>query len=160
VAVAEGELEVAALVGHAVTRAVDLHALLVALGDTEDHVVDERAGQAVQGTGLALVVGALDLEAGVTLLDGDGLGHDVRELALGALHRDGAPVDGDVDTARDGDRESSDSRHVEYPLPDVGEDFPAHTLGSRLPVHKEARRNKNNGHAQTTKTLGRLVDLA
>src|SRR6478609_8226055 len=38
VRVSERELEVRALRGDTVTRAVDLHLLLVALGDTEDHV--------------------------------------------------------------------------------------------------------------------------
>src|SRR5450759_3350035 len=62
VAVAESELEVAPLDYHAVTGAVDLHLLLIALGDTENHVGDKGAGQAVQRTRLALIVGALDLD--------------------------------------------------------------------------------------------------
>jgi hypothetical protein len=55
------------------------------------------------------------LEVSIALLDRDGFGHDVAELALGALHLDGLAVDGDLDTARDGNRESSDTRHVESP---------------------------------------------
>src|SRR6476620_12616439 len=68
VRVSERELEVRALRRDTVTRAVDLHLLLVALGHTEDHVVDERAGQAVTGPGLTLVVGALDPAGAVRLL--------------------------------------------------------------------------------------------
>src|SRR5665647_1774246 len=47
VAEAKCELEVAPLDRHAVTGAVNLQFLLVALGDTEHHVVDKGAGQAV-----------------------------------------------------------------------------------------------------------------
>src|SRR5690606_29823782 len=50
---AERELDRAALLLDAVARADDLEALRVALGDTDDVVVDERAGQAVQRTRLA-----------------------------------------------------------------------------------------------------------
>ena len=57
----------------------------------------------------ARVVGALDLEDGVALLDGDRLGHDVAELALGALDLDGLALDGDVDPGGDGDGETSDA---------------------------------------------------
>ena len=45
---AEGELEVVALGRDAVADADDLELLGVALGDADDHVGDERAGQAVQ----------------------------------------------------------------------------------------------------------------
>jgi hypothetical protein len=83
--------------------------LLVAVGDAEHHVVDERAGQAVQRARRARVVGALDLENTVIGLDGDRLGNDVAELALGALDLDGLAIDGDVDTRGDGDGETSDA---------------------------------------------------
>src|SRR5450759_3290979 len=98
-AVAEGELEVAALGRHPVTGAVDLHLLLVALGDTEHHVGDESAGQAVQRARLTLVVGTLDLDGP---LSGPGnhdrLRNNVLQLALGALDSDSLSVDGHVDT--------------------------------------------------------------
>src|SRR6478735_1741303 len=148
VAVAEGELEVTALGGHAVTGAVDLHLLLITLGHTEHHVGDQRAGQAVQRARGALVVGPLDLD-GALIGPGhrDGPGHDVLQLALGALDRDGLAVDGHVDARRHGDRKSSNTRHVcAPPLPDVGEDFPAHTLLGRLLVSQQAGRRGNDGH--------------
>ena len=44
----------------AVADADDLELLGEAVGDTDDHVVDQRAGQAVQRAVLALVVGPLD----------------------------------------------------------------------------------------------------
>src|SRR4029453_14218895 len=57
---AERELDRGALLGDAVTRADDLEALGVALRDADDLVRDERAGEAVQCTRLALVVGGRD----------------------------------------------------------------------------------------------------
>src|SRR5699024_6334193 len=82
VAEPERELEVAALVLDAVTGAVDLELLLVPSGDTDDHVVDEAAAQAVQRAGLPLVVRARDLDALVGPGDRDGLGHDGLQLTL------------------------------------------------------------------------------
>ena len=48
----------------AVADADDLELLAEAVGDADDHVVDQRADQAVQGPVLALVVGPLDEELG------------------------------------------------------------------------------------------------
>ena len=66
---AERELDRGTLLRDAVTGADDLEALGVALGDADDVVVDERAGQAVERPRLALVVGAGDQDLAV--LDGD-----------------------------------------------------------------------------------------
>ena len=44
----------------AIADADDLELLAEAVGDTDDHVVDQRAGEAVQRPALALVVGTLD----------------------------------------------------------------------------------------------------
>src|SRR3954470_17364572 len=69
VAVAELELQLGGALGQdAVAHAHDLELLLVALGDTDDHVVDQGAGQAVAGPALPLVVGAGDDEDAVVLL--------------------------------------------------------------------------------------------
>ena len=57
---AERELEVAALGRDAVTGADDLEGLGVAVGDADDHVGDQGAGEAVQRARLALVVRAGD----------------------------------------------------------------------------------------------------
>jgi hypothetical protein len=46
----------------AVADADDLELLAEAVGDADDHVVDQAAREAVQGPGLALVVGALHHE--------------------------------------------------------------------------------------------------
>ena len=55
VRVADGELEVLALQLRAVADALDLQALLVAVGDALDHVRDERAREAVQRAVFAAV---------------------------------------------------------------------------------------------------------
>ena len=63
VAEAEGELEVAGALGSgAVADADDLELLDEALASRPDHVGDERAGEAVLGAVLALVVRPLDEE--------------------------------------------------------------------------------------------------
>src|SRR5690606_30516845 len=76
VAEAEVALDLRRALGeHAVTDAHDLELLLVALGDTDDHVVDQRAREAVKGLAATLVVRTLDRERAVIVLaDGDGLG--------------------------------------------------------------------------------------
>src|SRR5690606_27396343 len=91
--------------------------LLVALGHTHDHVVDQGAGQAVQRAGLPLVVGTLHLDGAVLgALDGDRRDNVVAEGALRALHRDGATGDLDVDTRRDRDGELANARHASLPF--------------------------------------------
>src|SRR4051812_1103910 len=104
VAVAELELQLGRALGQdAVADADDLEPLLVAVGHADDHVVDEGAGQAVQGPADSLVVGAPDVEdAGVTLLDDDRGGHGVAQGALGTLDRHHVAVDLDVHAGRTG----------------------------------------------------------
>ena len=89
--VAEAELQVEgarALGRGAVADADDLEVLAESLGHADDHVVDERPEHAVEGTVLALVVGALDDEHVTFLTDGDGAGDLAGEFALGTLDRD------------------------------------------------------------------------
>src|SRR5262249_21365817 len=108
VAVAEGELERGrALRGGAVADADDLELLGEALGHPDDHVVDQRAGEAVQGPRLPLVAGPLAHERVGVLADGDGGRLPALEGALGALHRDQAVDDGDVDAGWDLDGSAS-----------------------------------------------------
>ena len=69
VAEAEGEAELVGALGlGAVADADDLELLAEAVGDADDHVVDEGAGEAVQGAVVALVVGPLDEQLPVVLL--------------------------------------------------------------------------------------------
>src|SRR6478609_3963252 len=113
VRVAELELQLGRTLGQdAVTHAHDLELLLVAVGHTDDHVVDQGAGQAVQSLALALVVGALDVEDAFALLDRDRRRNGVGQGALGALDRHLRTVDRDVDTGRDRDGELANTRHA------------------------------------------------
>src|SRR6187551_1736459 len=59
VRVAQRQLEVPALELRAVADALDLQALLEAVGDPLDHVGDQAAGEAVQGAVLAAIGRAL-----------------------------------------------------------------------------------------------------
>src|SRR5690606_3414283 len=98
---AERELDARALLDHAVAGADDLEALGVALRHTDDVVVDERAGEAVQRAREALVVGTGDQNLALLDLDLDGAGDDVRQLALGTLDGHLRSVDGDGDASGD-----------------------------------------------------------
>src|SRR4051812_38902825 len=116
VAVPQRELQLRALQLDAVTDAVDLELLHVAVGDTDDDVAHQRAGQAVQRTVLPLVVRPLHRQRAVLgALDGDRLDHDVLQGALRALDVDGLAVDVDVDPRGDGDRQLSDTGHALSP---------------------------------------------
>jgi hypothetical protein len=139
---------------HAVTGADDLEALGVALGDADDVVVDERAGQAVQRTRLALVVGTGDQNLVLLDLDLDGLGHGERELALRALDRDILAVDRNGHAGGDVDGKTSDTRHVRSPH--VGEDFPTHALLLCLTVGEKTGGGGQDRDAQAAEDLGDL----
>src|SRR6202012_169346 len=109
VAETERELKVLALGLYAVTDADDLQGLAVTLGDAGDHVVDQRAGQAVQRADLALVVGPGDPDDAVLLDHADRLGDGEVQGALGPLDTDRLAVDGHVHSAGDGNGETSDT---------------------------------------------------
>src|SRR3954447_5053330 len=116
VAVAELELQLGRALGQdAVPDADDLELLLVALGHADDHVVHERAGQAVAGTALPLVVGTGHGEDAVVLRHGDRRDDGVGQRALRALDRHQRAVDGHFDTRGHDDGHSSDARHVSSP---------------------------------------------
>ena len=110
---AERQLDgVVALRGGAIADADDLELLREALRHTEDHVVHQRAGQAVLRPVLALVVGTLDQDLCAVLAHGD-VGREATEKrALGALHRDLVAGNTDVDARGDGDGGFADTRHV------------------------------------------------
>ena len=108
-AVPESELQVVALGLHPVADADDLQRLAVALSDAGHHIGDQRPGQAVQRTDLALVAWPGHGDDAVLLLDLDGRGDLEVQLALRAFHVDLPAVDRDVDAAGNDNRESSDS---------------------------------------------------
>jgi hypothetical protein len=77
------------------------HLVLEALGDTNDHVVDERAHGTESGDVLAGTVVHLDLDGrGIRLLEGDGQVTKVLlEGTTGTLDSDLASLDVDLDCA-------------------------------------------------------------
>ena len=87
-----------------VTDADDLEVLAKALGDAHDHVVDERAGEPVEGPVHALVARALDEQHRSVLADGDVGRQRARQRTSGPLDRDLAATQGDLDARRDVDR--------------------------------------------------------
>src|SRR5262245_55028714 len=109
VAVAEGELHPAAPGLDPVPDPDDFQGLAVPLGHAGHHVGDQGAGQPVQGTDLAFVVGPGHGDDAVGVPDLDGLGDLERELALGPADGHLAAVDRDIDARRDHHRKPSDS---------------------------------------------------
>ena len=99
---AERELEgVAALGAGSVADAEDLEFLGEALGHTDDHVLDQGAGQTVQGLARAGVVGPLDgrrPSSVATVMPPGSVWSSVPFEPLTVTLR---AADGDVDTARE-----------------------------------------------------------
>src|SRR5699024_10123524 len=115
---AQRQDQLVALLGGTVADALDLEVFLEAFGDTDDHVVDDGAGQAVEAAGLLLVIGAgnqnliaLDLDVHEGMVFG-------MQGTLGALHGDGVLglVDLDFHPRGNDDGFSSNSRHCLLPL--------------------------------------------
>ena len=105
VGITEGELQVGALLQDTVANTGDFHVDGVAFGDTNDHVVDEGAGQAVESTVLALIVRPGDLDFALLKCDCDRRINVELEGALRPLDSDVLAVDSDVDAAGDDDRQ-------------------------------------------------------
>src|SRR5215208_6339586 len=112
VRIAERQDELAALQLSAVADALDLQALLEAVGDALDHVRDQAAREPVQRAVLAAVGRSRHADLAVVLLDRDLARHALLELALGPLHLHELRLDRDFHPIGDGDRLSADARHV------------------------------------------------
>src|SRR6185295_18487888 len=105
VAVAQVQLELAAVERGAIADARDLEALPIAVADPDHHVIDEGPREAVE-----LLVGLLlgragDHDGGRLAGDGHVRVERPAEGPLGALDRDVPPVDGHVDRGGDFDGE-------------------------------------------------------
>ena len=98
--VADGELEVLALQLRAVADALDLQALLVAVGDALDHVRDERPGEPVQRAVFAAVGRARDEQLLAVLGDLDVAVDPLGEFAFGAVHANRLGLDRDGHAGR------------------------------------------------------------
>ena len=101
----ERELELGrTLSGCPVADPDDLEVLTEALGDADDHVVDERPRQTMKRTVGALVARTLDQERRPVLADGDVARQRPGKGALRALDRDLALLHGNLDTRGESDR--------------------------------------------------------
>ena len=80
VRVTKGQIQVLALELNTVANAGELEDLGVALGDADDHVLDQGAGEAVTSTGLTLVVGAGDGQHAVGERGGQALASRILEI--------------------------------------------------------------------------------
>ncbi len=102
--------ELIALLDCLIADADDHQHLLIALGHTDDHIVQQCAGQTVQRTHLRFIVGAGDVD--VTTLDLD-VHHGTEVLcqgSQGALDCDNIAFrDRNRDTGRDRNRHSTNS---------------------------------------------------
>ena len=85
----ERQLELVPVLGNGpVADPLDLEFFAETLGHAEDHVLDQRAHQAVKGLRLAAVIRALDHQNPIVGVDGDSTGQLLAEGALGACDRD------------------------------------------------------------------------
>src|SRR5262249_40673128 len=100
VRVADRQLQVIALERSAVTDALDLEALLEAVGDPLDHVRDERAGQTVQRPMVAAIGRPRDRDRTIVLLDLHVARHALLKLTLRPLHAHELRLDRELDARR------------------------------------------------------------
>src|SRR4029453_8524345 len=111
VAVAQVELELLAHQLGAIADAGDLEALAVTLGHADDHVVEQRPGEAVELARTLFVVRSLHAERTI-LLDDLQLGCEVSlERATRTLDRDVVAADVHLDTCGNGNGKLADSGH-------------------------------------------------
>src|SRR5579875_3897101 len=127
--------------GRAVAHALDLQHSYVAFRDAHNHVVDERARQAVQRA--------------VALLDGDLRRQLARKRALRAADRHAVSCDLDLYSRRQRDRLATDTRHCfssprNDPLPDVAQHLAADLLPPGLLAGHDPLRRAHDRDAQPT----------
>ena len=120
-----------------------------------------RAGETVQRAVHPLVVRTLDDEGRFLLANADRAWDGAVQRTLGALHRDGAVSDGDVDATGDGDGCFTDTGHVRSSFsPHVAEDFAADLALARFTVGHESLTGGQDGHTEATEHTRNLVALA
>ena len=108
---AELNIEIRTLERSTITNADELKLLGVTLGNTDDHVVDERAGKTVKALSLTGIVRALDDDLIVFDLDGEHIVELTRQFAFATLDGHDRTVDLDLNAGRNGDRHLTDTRH-------------------------------------------------
>ena len=141
-----------------VADAVDRERLAEALGHADDHVVDQRAGQAVQGAVQFVIARAGDVDGVAFDRDGHVRVYVVRQGALRALDGDNVAIAGDFNACGDLNGSSTNSRHCSVPpLPHEREDFAADVLRTRFLVGHDALRGGDDRDAEAAQDLRQLV---
>jgi hypothetical protein len=106
---AQREVQIRTLDGSTQADPLDFEILDIALGDTEDHVLNQTAGSAVKGTVLSQFAGAGNDDGAVFVGEGDAVRKVEVKFALGAFDDDCAAVEFDGDFFREGDWFETDS---------------------------------------------------
>src|SRR5208282_3064111 len=145
--VTERHVDNFALHGGLETDALDFELLDETLGHTLDHVVDERAAQAVQRLGLRVIAVAAHDDLAVGDLQAGALRQFPVEPAFRPLDQNFLPFDFHLHLWRNGNRLFSNSRHKV--LPDVAEQFTAEVFLLRLLAghHAIGRGHNRDAHA-------------
>ncbi|CAN4021128.1 Putative manganese efflux pump MntP, partial [Dysosmobacter welbionis] len=151
--------QVLTLLGHTVADAVNLQLLLVAVGHTDDHVMEQSAGQAVEAA-VQLVVGrTLHGDRAAFLFKNHLRAQSLRQLALGSLnghHITLGDIDGDA--GGNGNGHSANSRHGPIPsLPNECQDLAADMELAGLLVGHDALGRRDDSDAQAAEHAGQLV---
>ena len=102
--IAQAEFQVLALLLHTVADTKDFHLDGEALGHADDGAVEQRAGQAVQSTVLAVIIRAGNGQDAVFHVDGDRIRNVYALGTLRALDLNVLAVDVDFDAVWYGDR--------------------------------------------------------
>src|SRR3954470_20375917 len=112
VAEAEAQVQLLALDHGAVAGARDLEITSVPRRHADDHVREQRAGQAVERARGLLVVRARHDERAIFALHRDVRVERLRELALRTLHLHRAAIDLHIDARRHFDRQTTNTTHL------------------------------------------------
>ena len=157
--VADVQDELVALLGGTIANAVDFERLLVAIGDADDHVVQQSAGQAVQSAVLLTVVGTGNEKLSAFLLDGHARLELLGQGTLGALDGDKVAVrDGDFDTRGNGNGHFTNSTHCFIPsLPHERKDFAADVSRASSLVGHNALGGGDDGNTEATEHAGQFI---
>ena len=109
---AENQVEVLALLFNTVANAHDFERLLETLGHAFDHVGDESASGAVDGTGELLIVRTREGKLVAFELDCNQFMNVGLELAERTFNLDVLTIDGDFHASRDIDNSFTDTGHL------------------------------------------------
>src|SRR6185312_2870909 len=163
VRIAEGHVHGLALHGGLETDALDFELLHETFADALDHVVDQRAAEAVQRFRLRVFALAADEHIAAFHLQAGMAGQVKLQLALRAFHRNFLAFDFHLDLRRNDYRLFSNSRHNKNSLPNVAEQFSAKIFLPGCIARHHAFRCRNHRHAEAAahaRNIGRTDIMA